>query len=403
MKKPAQSVVIAAIMSLRYIVEIFAGPFLTAYLIRTSESTLQLSIFYLITLTVLGISAVICCGIIVKRFQRGMYRLGMILNFCYILSIALLEERVLDYLPLIAILYGVSMACYFMPNGLYNALAVSNENRARYEFIKTAVNSAIGVIVPITLGSLISATNFTRTAFIILAVSGVQVLCTFLVEPVVEMDHHYTPVATMKRVLKQKEARCLLLTHFSMGCTINTGALGTVVTSIFYLTFRTDTSLGIITSTVTAINLVIRFLHTKFLYRKVHDKWIVGVSFLVMLLGLAAMLLIGSSAAVVAYYIIYAITGNMINWVAAIRINNAINSAYIKDEGRLEFLALSEVTLMVGRIFSFGLMVLVSLWGSPIGLYLLDGVLTLTILLAVYGVWQMKTDGSIAALSHIRG
>ena len=62
--------------------EIFLGPFLTAYFIKTSsESMIDLSIFNIFSYILLALSSLIVASIIKNKFIIGIFILGVILNF----------------------------------------------------------------------------------------------------------------------------------------------------------------------------------------------------------------------------------------------------------------------------------------------------------------------------------
>ena len=84
--------VIIAINALKNIIVLFLGPFLTAYFIKTSqESIVDLSIYYIFSYILLAIGSFVIAGIIKNKFRIGMFRIGVILNFIYILAIIILK------------------------------------------------------------------------------------------------------------------------------------------------------------------------------------------------------------------------------------------------------------------------------------------------------------------------
>ena len=105
---------------MKKIMTIFLGPFLTAYFIKTSsESMVDLSIYYILSYLLLAIGSFIVAIIIKNKFRIGMFRIGVILNFFYIMSIIVLKEKIINYLGIISILYGVSSSTYWFPYNLF--------------------------------------------------------------------------------------------------------------------------------------------------------------------------------------------------------------------------------------------------------------------------------------------
>lgn len=172
MKKFNEGNILIAITALKKIIEIFLGPFLTVYFIKTSaDSLVQLSLYNIMNYIFLGMGGVIVGYIVRNKFQLGMFRVGIISNFIYILTIIILKERILDFLPLVSFLYGFSAIAYYYPYNIFISNKIKNNQRAEYEFKRKTVSTVIAVITPIVLGGIITTTNFVLTAIIVLIIS----------------------------------------------------------------------------------------------------------------------------------------------------------------------------------------------------------------------------------------
>lgn len=78
---------------LREIITIFSGPFLTAYFFKISKNSLiDLSIYNILVFLCVGFFGLILGYIIKNKFQIGMFRIGVILNAVYVLTIIILKE-----------------------------------------------------------------------------------------------------------------------------------------------------------------------------------------------------------------------------------------------------------------------------------------------------------------------
>lgn len=98
-KRKLEANIIIAIDAMKKIMTIFLGPFLTAYFIKnSSESMVDLSIYYILSYLLLAIGSFIVASIIKNKFRIGMFRIGVIANFIYIMSIVILKEKVVDNL-----------------------------------------------------------------------------------------------------------------------------------------------------------------------------------------------------------------------------------------------------------------------------------------------------------------
>ena len=74
------------INALREIIEIFIGPFLTTYFIKTSrEGIVDISTYNIYCYAILLISAILVGSFIRNRWNMRSFRLGVVLNFDIIL------------------------------------------------------------------------------------------------------------------------------------------------------------------------------------------------------------------------------------------------------------------------------------------------------------------------------
>ena len=173
--------IIITINALKKIMVLFLGPFLTAYFIKKSqESVVDLSIYYIFSYFLLAVGSFIVASIIKTKFRIGMFRIGVIFNFFYIMSIIILKEKIINHLEFISILYGISSSAYWFPYNLFVINKIDNSERTRYTVKSKIISSVVGVLSPILLGSLITVTNYELTALIILFISFIQIILSFM-------------------------------------------------------------------------------------------------------------------------------------------------------------------------------------------------------------------------------
>ena len=129
--KKIEADIIIAINAMKKIMILFLGPFLTAYFIKTSkESLIDLSLYYVFSYIILAIGSFLVASIIKNKFRIGMFRVGVILNFIYILTIIVLKENIVNHLAIISILYGASSSVYWFPYNLFVINKINNNPNA---------------------------------------------------------------------------------------------------------------------------------------------------------------------------------------------------------------------------------------------------------------------------------
>lgn len=366
-KRKSEANIIITIDALKKIMIIFLGPFLTAYFIKTSsESMVDLSIYYIFSYLLLGIGSFIVASIIKNKFRIGMFRLGVIFNFIYIMVIVLLREKVVNNLWLISILYGISQSTYWFPYNLFVIDKVENSERTSYTVKKNLIVYSIGVLFPIILGSTITITNFELTAIIILIISLIQIILSFMLTP----DKHisklkkYNMIETWNRIKKNKQVKKMFLVEFLVGFSISDGALGTLITILIFNAFKTDMNLGIITSISTILSMCAIKLYEKFFKNK-SDKKILMFSSIIPVISVLIVLFNTNNITIIIYSLCYEILVNgILSLSRSIRLFNMSDSNIIKKEDQSEFFSIREGILNLGRMVSYSILLFAGINGS---------------------------------------
>lgn len=251
--------VLIAVNAMKKIMDIFVGPFLTAYFIKTSmESIFDLSFYKIIAFFVLSIGSFFVAYFVKNRFKIGMFRIGVIFNFMYIMAIVVWKEKIMEHLVLLAILYGVSASAYWFPYNLFAINKVKNADRTSYTVKSKLVSSLVKIICPFLLGSMITISNYHMTAIVILVVSFIQIILSFLLKP---MDDTKLPtfdlVKTWKKIKSNTQVKRMFLLEYLIGFNISDGALEVVMTLLIFQTFQTDRNLGMITSIASILTMIV--------------------------------------------------------------------------------------------------------------------------------------------------
>ncbi len=366
-KRKSEANIIIAIDALKKIMIIFLGPFLTAYFIKTSsESMVDLSIYYIFSYLLLGIGSFIVASIIKNKFRIGMFRLGVIFNFIYIMVIVLLREKVVNNLWLISILYGISQSTYWFPYNLFVIDKVENSERTSYTVKKNLIVYSIGVLFPIILGTTITITNFELTAIIILIISLIQIILSFMLTPDKNVSKlkKYNMIETWNKIKKNKQVKKMFLVEFLVGFSISDGALGTLITILIFNAFKTDMNLGIITSISTILSMCAIKLYEKFFKNK-SDKKILIFSSIIPVISVLIVLFNTNNITIIIYSLCYEILVNgILSLSRSIRLFNISDSNIIKKEDQSEFFSIREGILNLGRMVSYSILLFAGINGS---------------------------------------
>lgn len=359
MRSKTKENILITVSALRKIMEIFFGPFLIAYFIKTSkEGLMDLSIYNITSYFVIAVAGLIVSYIIRNKFQIGMFRIGVILNFFYILSIILLKEKILNYLWLVAFLYGVSAICYWFPYNLFIANQIENRKREEYEIKRKTASLLVSVLTPIVLGSLITTTDFHITAIVIAILSFIQIILSFFIKPRENKNYKFTLLESFQKLRKNKEINTIFKVEFLKGFNLSDAVLTVIVTVLILNAFKTDMNLGIISSISSGITIFLSFLYSK-VFKKKDDKLVILICSTIPVLCLFLLLGFTNDITLIIYHAGYNIFISILTMIMDIRLFNIANIKLVREENEIEFWAIREFILNVGRILGYFILFLI--------------------------------------------
>lgn len=379
--------------AIKKIMTIFLGPFLTAYFISTStNSILNIAIYYIFTYATMALSTLVVAALAEKRNRIKIFRIGIILNFIYILIIILLKEKIINYLPIISILYGISASCYYFPYNLFIINKVKNTERTNYMVKLFITISVVGILFPIIFGSIITITNYILTAVIVLFISLIQIILSFFIT-----DNHngdleeYNLKKAWLELKKNKQVINCLAGEFFIGMNICNGALEIVMVILILNSFKTNINLGIITSIATLLSILVVKIYG-LIYNKRDDKKVIIISSIIPVISLIIFLILKTNTTVIIYKFSYVIFAEILSLVRKIKIFNLSNSKIVNKSNQCEFNAIREVTLNVGRVTGYTLLLLAGLTQSAVVLNIVTIILTLSLLVMSINLTKVKKN-----------
>lgn len=379
--------------AIKKIMTIFLGPFLTAYFISTStNSILNIAIYYIFTYATMALSTLVVAALAEKRNRIKIFRIGIILNFIYILIIILLKEKIINYLPIISILYGISASCYYFPYNLFIINKVKNTERTNYMVKLFITISVVCILFPIIFGSIITITNYILTAVIVLFISLIQIILSFFIT-----DNHngdleeYNLKKAWLELKKNKQVINCLAGEFFIGMNICNGALETVMVILILNSFKTNINLGIITSIATLLSILVVKIYG-LIYNKRDDKKVIIISSIIPVISLIIFLILKTNTTVIIYKFSYVIFAEILSLVRKIKIFNLSNSKIVNKSNQCEFNAIREVTLNVGRVTGYTLLLLAGLTQSTVVLNIVTIILTLSLLVMSINLTKVKKN-----------
>ena len=373
--------IIISISAMKSIMGLFLGPFLTAYFIKTSrESLVDLSIYYITSHIILVIGSFIVAKIVKKKFRIGMFRIGVILNFFYIMTIIVLKENIINHLLLVSIIYGASASAYWFPYNLFVTNKVNNEDRTAYTVKAKTVSAIISISCPILLGSLITIINYELTAILILFISFIQIFLSFLLIPEEREEDldDYNLKKAWNELKGDKNIINLSKVEFLSGLNVSDAALEILITILIFNSFKTNLNLGLINSATAILSMGCVNLYGK-IYKTRDDKNLLVFASILPVISILTLLIWRNNLTIILYNICYVILTAILTVTREIRLFN-ISDSIVSRNNQCEFFAMRELILNLGRITGYILLLIAGLTQSETFLNITMILLSLSIL-----------------------
>lgn len=359
------------INTIRKIIDIFLGPFLTAYLFKVAIENIKIiSIYNIFSYIVIVIIALIIGRILKNKYEMPIFIIGMISKFIQLAILIILGDNVVNYIWVLAIIAGLSMETWSFPLNLFSSKLVSNDEKKSFVVYKTLLNNLVKVLIPFLLGSIISIKSFKATAIIILILSFIQILLSFKMTIKMGNNNENKKLNLTKEVnhiKNNKKLQRFYMMKFLKGMAYE-GALDTAVTLLIIMSFNSDFSLGIITSIISLLAMLSSYMYKR-IRNKEKMKILLIISFIIILISSIILVFFTNQYTIVGYNLIFAFFLQFIMVAEEVQTLKFTNSDIINDSNRVETYVLLEMFLNAGRIISYILLFIVGIYNK---LYLLE-------------------------------
>lgn len=359
------------INTIRKIIDIFLGPFLTAYLFKVAVENIKIiSMYNILSYIAISVVALIIGRILKNKYQMQIFRIGMISKFIQLAILIILGDNVVNYIWILAIVAGFSMETWSFPLNLFSSKLVSNDEKKDFIVYKTILNNLVKVLIPFLLGSIISIKTFETTTIIIFILSFIQILLSFKMKFKIQNNKESKKLDIIKEVNHIKnniKLQRLYKMKFFKGMAYEV-ALDTAVTLLIIMSFNSDFSLGVITSIISLLAMLSSYVYKKFKNQE-KMKLLIIVSYVIILISSIVLVFITNRYTIVGYNLIFAFFLQFIMVSEEVQTLKFTNSDVINDSNRVETYVLLEMFLNIGRIISYILLFVVGIYNN---LYLLE-------------------------------
>ena len=353
--------VLFSLRLLKSILTNFVDVFLVLYFINVSNNNiLPLGIYKLIAMVTVWLVIFLSRNYCKSKNRIWLMRIGIVMYFIYFLAIILLKEKVVDYIYLIGLLYGLEEGFYYSVYNTIESDGIENKDREKYLGTYNGCKNIVSIIFPLFFGSLIQNSGFINTIIFVLVIVALEIILSIILKDNNIPKGNKTNLKEFKNVMKgHPELKSIIRTNICSGLTYSEGALSYVITIYIIKVFSESVSLGIFTSIFSVISIIIGFLFVKAIKPKYYIKLLI-VTLPITIILLCIMLLNCNFVTVVLYNLFQTISKLLSDLIRERNIFNFSNIEVIKREYKVEYFLTLETALFIGRVISNTLFILMA-------------------------------------------
>ena len=338
--------VLFSLRTLKNILTNFVDSFLVLYFLDISDRNIvPLGIYKLVAIIAIYSVILLTRNFSKSKNRANLMRIGIILDFAYFLTIILLKDKVVNYIYLVGLLYGLEEGFYYSVYNILESDGITNEERAKFAGTYTAIESILSIIFPLIFGSLISVTGFLKSLTVVFIIVVVRIILSFIYK---DNNVPKSKKTNMKKYFEltnnDKRFKQMYKVEFFHGIIYSEAAFSYIVTIYIIKVFSDSFSLGVYTSIFSVITFIIGILFAKFINKK-HYLSAIKISMIFTIISL---------------FLFQTISKKLKNLINGNNQANLSNYSKIAKEYKTEYWLANETSLVIGRIISSSLFILLA-------------------------------------------
>ena len=350
---------------------VFCNTFLISKLYDLAENANQIiCIFYIVAYITIPFT----CLKFRKYFKTRtveMIRCGVTLNALLIFFSAILNDmQLVNMYIIVAILFGISQAFYYIPFSIVVA-TYTGKNPASFCTASTIISNVANIIFPITLGKIIDVQSFKEVAAALLFIAFLQILSTFKVDKINNKeDFNFRKFFTVIKEEKEFKMVVINTARITFFKGIDASVLDRLILLLIKSMYNTNFELGWLTTLFSIITIAVNYLTKRFLMPKNNmlkiAKTTLIISVIATLFGIIIFLLVPDKNSFILFRTISSIFITIISLFTEV---NHYETSAILGKFKTEFQIFTEFCLSAGRVGGFAILFIVDYFiGSVIAI-----------------------------------
>lgn len=357
MKKRLTSTAIAlvAIGALMSIMDVYFNTFLVARFYElVSNSTELIARYYILVYSSIA-GTFLIIGNWSKNKSKLVLRLGIILNAVVLTLIMILDENVIKYCNVIAIIFGIAQGCYYSPFSNLVGTNTSDENGSiikEYYTVSTIAINIVSIVFPITIGTYLNVASFTEMSRFILVLIAVQIMTTFKIRDAKTQSIKYDMKKFIQQIRNNDNGKKVITFYKISFCNgIVSSVLDRTITILILMLYKTTFNLGIL-STIFAVSSIVITWAVRHFYQERRIKITVIISAIVPTIAVILLALNVNSVTFIVYKLVSAIFICVLNTLTGYARYESLDKKTFSNFDA-EHQCLSELSLAAGRVLGF--------------------------------------------------
>mgnify|MGYP001152064158 CR=1 FL=1 len=334
------------------ILDLFSNTFLSAYFYKlTQDNMIYISVYYIIVWIIATIGALLVGNYIKRKNKVVLYRHGILINSLFIILIICLKEEILNYVWLMAIIYGMSVATTGFPFNMIVSEQVSNKERG----YRHVVGKSAQVIAPIFLGAYITITSYQIAAILVLVFSIIRLINSCFMRNV-NIVKEKMDLKKFIRVVKNKKQypiKDIFIIEFLKGITVN-GVLEKIIALLIIYEVQTELNLGIWSSIFSVCMMVFAKK-----YNKNKSKNLLTICSFSIIISFFLLLVSINLTTIIIYNIVYYVFIKIMYSITEINLFDYSNRQPFDKELNVEYFIFREIFLNIGRMLGYSILLII--------------------------------------------
>lgn len=353
--------VLFSLRTLKNILTNFVDSFLVLYFLDISDrNIIPLGIYKLVAIIAIYSVIFVTRNFSKSKNRANLMRIGIVLDFVYFLTIILLRDKIVDYIYLVGLLYGLEEGFYYSVYNILESDGITNEERAKFAGTYTAIESILSIIFPLIFGSLIYATGFLKSLTVVFIIVILRIILSFIYK---DNNVPKSNKTNMKKYFsltnKDKRFKQIYKTEFLNGIVYSEAAFSYIVTIYIIKVFSDSFSLGVFTSIFSVITFIIGILFAKFIKKEYYASAI-KISMIFTSISLFLMILNCNTITIILFNLFQTISKKLQNLINSNVQYNLSNYSEIAKEYKTEYWLTNETSLAIGRVISSSVFILLA-------------------------------------------